>query len=699
MKSFGKWIVKRRVFVLIFSLVLLIPSLMGILGTRINYDILTYLPQSMDTVRGQDILLEDFGKGAFSLVMVEGMPEREAARLKKDLETVEHVDSVIWYDSLFDEAVPMEMLPEKYYDIFNQGDTTLMAVFFDTSTSSDETIEAIGEVREVAGETCFVSGMSALVTDLKGLCEREEPVYVGLAVLLAVIVLAVFMDSLLLPILFLVSIGIAIVYNLGTNYFFGEISYITKALASVLQLGVTMDYSIFLWNSYKEEKLRNGGDGESAMAEAIAGTITSVVGSSVTTIAGFIALCFMTFTLGRDLGLVMAKGVVFGVVGCVTTLPALILLFDRLITKTSHKVLMPDIHGLASGLMRHFRWGLAIFLILLVPAFYGYVKAPLYYDFTGVMPKDMECIIANTKLKEEFDVSSTHMALVDSGLSGKEATAMLAEMERVDGVRMALGLNSLIGSDIPEEILPDSVREILKTERYQLILISSEYTVSTDEVNEQIDRLNRILKAYDPEGMLIGEAPCTKDLIGVTDRDFKVVDAVSILSIFVIIALVLKSASLPVILVAVIEFAVFVNLGLPYYTDTELPFIAPICLSTIQLGATVDYAILMTTRYKQERRRGKEKEEAIQIALETSIPSIVVSALSFFAATFGVAVYSNIDMIQSLCSLMARGALVSMVSVIGIMPGMYRVFDGLICRTSRGFGKKEKKEENHYVAI
>lgn len=699
MKSFGKWIVKHRVFVLIVSLLLLIPSVMGALGTRINYDILTYLPKDMDTVKGQDILLEDFGKGAFSLVMVEGLPEKEVTRLKEELEAVEHVDSIVWYDTLFDGSVPMEMLPEKYYDIFNQGDTTLMAVFFDTSTSADETIEAIQEVRRVAGEQCFVSGMSALVTDLKDLCEREEPVYVGLAVLLAVIVLAVFMDSLLLPVLFLVSIGMAILYNLGTNIFFGEISYITKALASVLQLGVTMDYSIFLWNSYKEEKQRNGGDKEDAMAGAIAGTITSVVGSSVTTIAGFIALCFMTFTLGRDLGLVMAKGVLFGVLGCVTTLPALILLFDRLIAKTSHKVLMPNIHGLASGLMKHFQWGLAIFLVLLIPALYGYVKAPLYYDFTGVMPKDMECIIANTKLKDEFDVSSTHMALADAELSGKEATAMLEELEKVDGVKMVLGLNSLIGSEIPEEILPDSLREILKTERYQLLLISSEYTVSTDEVNEQIEELNRILKAYDPEGMLIGEAPCTKDLIGVTDRDFKVVDAVSIASIFVIIALVLKSFSLPVILVAVIEFAVFVNLGLPYYTNTELPFIAPICLSTIQLGATVDYAILMTTRYKKERYEGKAKKEAIEIALETSIPSIVVSALSFFAATFGVAVYSNIDIIKSLCSLMARGALVSMVSVIVIMPGMYRVFDGLICRTSKGFKKKEKKEEDHYVAI
>lgn len=699
MKSFGKWIVKHRILVLIVSLFLLIPSVMGALGTRINYDILTYLPKDMDTVKGQDILLEDFGKGAFSLVMVEGMPEKEVTRLKEELEAVEHVDSIVWYDTLFDGAVPMEMLPEKYYDIFNQGDTTLMAVFFDTSTSADETIEAIQEVRRVAGEQCFVSGMSALVTDLKDLCEREEPVYVGLAVLLAVIVLAVFMDSLVLPVLFLASIGMAILYNLGTNVFFGEISYITKALASVLQLGVTMDYSIFLWNSYKEEKQRNGGDREEAMADAIAGTITSVVGSSVTTIAGFIALCFMTFTLGRDLGLVMAKGVLFGVLGCVTTLPALILLFDRLIAKTSHKVLMPNIHGLASGLMKHFQWGLAIFLVLLVPALYGYVNAPLYYDFTGVMPKDMECIIANTKLKDEFDVSSTHMALVDAEMSGKEAAAMLEELEKVDGVKMALGLNSLIGSEIPEEILPDSLREILKTERYQLLLISSEYTVSTDEVNEQIEELNRILKAYDPEGMLIGEAPCTKDLIGVTDRDFKVVDAVSIASIFVIIALVLKSFSLPVILVAVIEFAVFVNLGLPYYTNTELPFIAPICLSTIQLGATVDYAILMTTRYKKERYEGKAKKEAIEIALETSIPSIVVSALSFFAATFGVAVYSNIDMIKSLCSLMARGALVSMVSVIVIMPGMYRVFDGLICRTSKGFKKKEEKEEDHYVAI
>jgi predicted RND superfamily exporter protein len=700
MKTFGKWIAKNRILVLIVSLLLLIPSVLGILGTRINYDILTYLPEDMDTVKGQEILLDDFGKGAFSLVMVEGMPEKEVTRLKISLEQIEHVDSVIWYDSILDTAIPMEVLPEKYYDVFNDGDTTLMAVFFDTSTSADETIEAIAQIRETAGERCFVSGMSALVTDLKDMCEREEPVYVGLAVLLAVIVLALFMDSLVLPVLFLASIGIAIVYNLGTNYFFGEISYITKALASVLQLGVTMDYSIFLWNSYKEEKLKKGGCKEEAMADAIANTITSVVGSSVTTIAGFIALCFMTFTLGKDLGLVMAKGVLFGVIGCVTTLPAMILCFDRLIEKTTHRALMPNVHGLAVWLMKHFKIALAALLILVVPALYGYIKAPLYYDFSGVMPEDMKCVIANTKLKEEFHVSSTHMALVSADLSDKDAVSLIDEMEDVDGIKMVLGLNSLIGSDIPEEMLPDSIRSILKTERYQLLLISSEYTVSTDEVNRQIDELNQIIKAYDADGMLIGEAPCTKDLIEVTSHDFKVVDAISILSIFVIIALVLKSFSLPFILVAVIEFAVFLNLGLPYYTGTELPFIAPICLSTIQLGATVDYAILMTTRYKQERYQGKEKQEAIEIALETSIPSIIVSALGFFAATFGVAVYSNVDIIKSLCSLMARGAIVSMVSVICIMPGMYRVFDGLICRTSRGFRKKdEKKEEKNYVAV
>ena len=691
MVKFGKAIVKLRIPILILGVLLLIPSVFGMMNTRINYDMLDYLPGDMDTVKGQDILLDEFGKGAFSLVVVEGMEPKDITAMRAKIETIEHVETVLWYDSLVDLSVPMEMLPDKLYEAFNRGDSTMMAIFFDTSTSADETMEAISQIRSVAGKQCFVSGLSALVTDLKGLCEHEEPIYVALAVVLACAVMMLFMDSWVIPFIFLMSIGMAILYNLGSNFFMGEISYITKALSAVLQLGVTMDYSIFLWHSYSEQKVRFQGDKNRAMAHAISNTITSVVGSSVTTVAGFLALCFMTFTLGRDLGLVMAKGVVLGVIACITILPAMILVFDKLIEKTRHRPLLPKMDKFVGFVTKRSWIFLVVFLIALVPAFYGYRNAKVYYELSEALPKDMENIVATTKLQETFDMASTHMILADAKLSAKDAKAMMDEIETVDGVKYAIGFNSLVGSAVPEEVLPESLTSLLKSDKYQLMLVSSRYKVASDEVNRQVDDINAVLKKYDKNGMLIGEAPCTKDLITVTDRDFKVVNIISIAAIFIIIALVLKSVTLPVILVAVIEFAIFINLGIPFYTGTALPFVAPICISTIQLGATVDYAILMTTRYKKERFRGRDKHEAVRTALSASIPSITVSALGFFAATFGVGLYSDIDMIGSMCNLMARGAIISMLSVILILPAMFLLFDKVIGKTTLGMRPKQSQ--------
>ena len=694
MVKFGKWVVKYRIPILIISILLLIPSLIGIMSTRINYDMLTYLPEDMDTVIGQNILMEDFGKGGFSLVIVEGMEPKDVSSLKEKFENVEHVDSVVWYDSLADLSVPMEILPEKYYDAFNKGDATMMAVFFDTATSADETMQAVKDMREIAGKNCFISGMSALVTDLKDLCENEEPIYVAIAVVLACLIMMIFMDSWIIPLIFLASIGIAIVVNLGTNFMLGEISYITKALSAVLQLAVTMDYSIFLWHSYSEQKLRFEGDKKRAMAHAVSATITSVTGSSITTIAGFLALCFMSFTLGRDLGTVMAKGVVLGVIGCVTTLPAMILVFDKVIEKTKHKPLLPKFKKLPEFITKRAWIFILIFIIALVPAYYGYNKTDVYYNLADSLPEDMDFMIANSKLQDDFDMATAHMVLVNSDMSAKDAEAMLAEIEHTDGVKAALGMNSLLGSSIPEEIIPDSIRSILKGDRYQLMLVSSEYSVASDEANEQIAEINNIIKKYDEDGMLIGEGPCTKDLIEVTDRDFKIVNIISIAAIFIIIAVVMKSISLPFILVAVIEFAIFINLGIPYYTNVTLPFVAPICISTIQLGATVDYAILMTTRYKRERFNGAGKKDSIKTAVATSIPSIIVSALGFFAATFGVGLYSDVDIIGAICNLMARGAIISMLSVIFILPALLMIFDRIICCTTAGIKPKISWKES-----
>ncbi|MDO4388924.1 MAG: MMPL family transporter [Eubacteriales bacterium] len=686
---FAKAVVKHRIPILIIALILLVPSTLGMLTTRINYDMLTYLPEDMDTVIGQDYLMDDFGKGAFSMIVVEDMDAKQVSEMKAKLEQVEHVDSVIWYDSFADISLPMEMLPDKIRNEFNTDNATMLAVFFDSATSADVTMDAIREIRAICGKQCFVAGMSALVTDLKDLCEQEEPIYVGIAVALACLAMMIFLDGWLVPFVFLASIGISILINLGSNRFLGEISYITKALAAVLQLAVTMDYSIFLWHSYNEQRASIA-DSKEAMAAAIHETLTSVVGSSITTIAGFAALCFMSFTLGKDLGIVMAKGVLLGVISCVTVLPSLILVLDKPLQKTRHRSIIPNMNGLAKGVTRFFAVFLILFIALLPVSYYGYDKTndEVYYDMGQCLPEDMEYVIANTKLSEEFDIASTHMVLVDASLSSKDVTAMIDEMEQVEGVKYVLGLESVIGSEVPREMLPESITSILRSDRWELLLINSSYKVASDDVNHQIDQLNAVLKKYDPTGMLIGEAPCMKDMIETTDHDFQVVNAVSIVAIFVIIALVEKSLSLPFILIAVIELAIFINLGLPHYLGQSLPFIAPICISTIQLGATVDYAILMTTRYKAERNSGKSKREAINIALSSSIPSIIVSGLGLFAATFGVAVYSDIDIISSMCMLMARGAVVSMLCVIFILPALLMLFDGLIRHTTLGMKSK-----------
>ncbi len=727
---FSKTVVKYRIPILILALVLMVPSLMGMAGTRINYDMLDYLPEDMDTVIGQNELMDEFGKGAFSFIIVEDMPDKDVSKLKEQIEQVEHVETVIWYDSLADLSMPKELLPDKIFKEFNTDHSTMMAVFFDSSTSADITMDAIRDIRAVCGKQCYVSGMSALVTDLKDLCEKEEPIYVGIAVALACAAMLVFLDGWLVPFVFLASIGIMILLNLGSNYFMGEISYITKALSAVLQLAVTMDYSIFLWHSYNEQRERlgintAGAQGTAAvqpegsvqktdrvqrkagaceaMAVAIQETLASVVGSSITTIAGFIALCFMSFTMGRDLGIVMAKGVLLGVLGCVTVLPALILVLDTPLQKTKHRSLIPNMGKFAEGTVKVFAVFLAVFVVLIPPAYYGYSKtnSEVYYDMGECLPKDMEYVIANSKLQEEFNIASTHMLLIDTDVSPKNVRSMVREMEKVDGVKYVLGLESVIGSLVPEEILPESVTGILKSDKWELMLINSEYKVAGEQVNGQINELNSILKKYDEGGMLIGEAPCMKDMIETTDHDFKVVNAVSIIAIFIIIALVEKSVTLPFILIAVIELAIFINLGLPHYFGQSLPFIAPICISTIQLGATVDYAILMTTRYKEERVHGKDKKPAVTIALASSIPSIIVSGMGLFAATFGVAVYSNIDIISSMCMLMARGAVVSMLCVIFILPALLRLCDGMICATTLGMGHHQNKQvlKNKFAGI
>lgn len=691
MVKFGKTVVKSRVAILIISFLLLIPSTFGYLHTRVNYDVLTYLPEDIETMKGQDIMVEDFGIGAFSMFMVDGMESKDVAALKAEIEKVDHVENVLWYDSVADISIPQIMLPDKIYDVFNTDTGTMMAIFFDEGTSSDETMEAITQIRKIAGKQCFLSGMSAIVTDTKELAEKETPMYVLIAVILSSIVLAITMESFVVPILFLLSIGMAIIYNLGSNIIFGEISYITKALAAVLQLGVTMDYSIFLMHSYEEQQIRFEGDKKRAMAHAISQTFSSVIGSSITTVAGFIALCFMSFTLGMDIGIVMAKGVIIGVITCVTILPSMILVCDKLIEKTKHKPLLPNIRKISKKVTKHYYIYVAIFLILLFPAIYGNSHTDVYYNLDATLPKDLPSVIANEKLKEDYDMNTTHMLLVDSDVPSEQVGRMLNEIDEIDGVKWALGLDSLVGPAVPSDMLPESVTSMLKNDKYQMILINSTYKVASDKVNKQVDEINKVLDKYDKGAMLVGEAPLTKDLITITDKDFKTVSFTSIGIIFVIIMILFRSITLPIILVGVIEFAIFVNMGIPFFTGTTLPFVASIVIGTIQLGATVDYAILMTTRYKRERNHGLPKFEAVKTAHQASAQSIIVSAFSFFAATIGVGLYSNIDMISSLCILMARGALISMIVVVFILPSMFMVFDKVIVKTSSEFLPKNKQ--------
>lgn len=696
MKKFGKVVVKLRIPILVLSFLLLIPSVIGYFNTRVNYDILYYLPNDIDTMQGQDILLDDFGKGAYAMVVVDGMNKSNVSKLVKKVEGVDHVASVISYSGVVGDDVPSEILPDKFRSYFENEDSgaTLFAIFFDDTTSSDDTMKAIQEVRDVTDNQCYIAGMSAVVTDTKTMAEKETPFYVLVAVVLVCIVLAIFMDSFLVPVFFMLSIGMAIVYNLGSNYFLGEVSYITKALAAVLQLGVTLDYSIFLWHSYKEAKEEIPDDHHEAMAVAIGNTLTSVVGSSITTVAGFIALCFMSFTLGLDLGVVMAKGVVLGVIGCVTILPSLILTFDKALEKTMHREIMPNFDKPARWIVNHSWIFLIIFVLLLGPAIYGYNNTKVYYDLSDTLPEKLNCSQANKMLADNFDgTNSIYMILADSNLSAEDSNAMMNEVNDLDGISFALSIDSALGGEIPTEMLPDSLVSELKGDEYQIMMVSTNYTIASDEINDQINKVDAIAKKYDAKSMVIGEAPCTKDLITITDKDFKTVSAVSIVAIFFIIFFVLKSISLPVILVAAIEFAIFVNMGIPYYTGTTIPFISSVVIGTIQLGATVDYAILMTTRYKRERAAGNSKKEAISIALGTSIPSIIVSALGFFAATFGVGMIASVDMIASLCTLMARGAIISMFVVIFVLPSLFVLLDKVIIHTSLGF-KPKKNSQN-----
>ena len=686
MIRFGEWIAKHRTAVLLTAVLLLIPSAIGFLHTRVNYDILSYLPEDINTMQGQEILKESFGKGGFSFVITEGMQPREVLETAEQLKAIDHVADVVCYESLTDLRVPKEVLPQKLRDAFSKGDTEVMAVFFDDTTSADATLNAIDEMRSTVSKQCYISGMSAVTADMKHLTERESVIYAVIAVILTSIVLLLTMDSFLIPLFFMLSIGFAVVWNLGSNFMLGEISFITQALAMVLQLGVTMDYSIFLWHSYKEMQQQYPDDKNAAMAHAIAVTVGSVLSSSLTTVAGFLAMCFMSFTLGLDLGIVMAKGVICGVISCVTVLPAMILIFDGAIRRTSHKVLLPEFRRIPACIMKHAFGFLTAAVVLLIPAVFGYKNYGVYYNLDSTLPPELDSVIANAKLSEEYDMNSTHLLLTDASMPQQDAVRMTAQIEAADGVQFVLGLPSLTGAAIPEDIIPQDVQEIFREDGRQLMLIGSEYKVATDAVNQQIETLNGIVQQYDKNALLIGEAPATKDLIEITARDFKTVSILSIAVIFLIIALNFRSLTIPVILVSVIELAIMINLGAAYYTGTKLPFIASVVIGTIQLGATVDYAILMTTRYRTERSGGKEKREAVGIALTTSMQSVVTSALGFFAATVGVGVYSEIGMISSLCMLLARGALISMIVVIAVLPSMLLAFDRVICKTSAGFG-------------
>ena len=689
----GKWIAKHKKLILFIGLVLLVPSVFGYVSTRVNYDVLSYLPETLETVEGQDIMVDEFGMGAFSMVVVEDMGLKDVAALKEKIQNVDHVEDVLWYDSVMDLSVPVEMLPKDLKEGLFKGNATMMIALFDNTTSSDEAMDAVTEMRSIVSKNCFISGMTGVVTDIKALALKEMPVYVVIAGALSLLVLFLAMDSLVVPVLFLLSIGIAIIYNMGTNIFLGEISYITQALTAVLQLGVTMDYSIFLLNCYEDNKKRFPGDKDRAMAHAISNTFKSVVGSSVTTIAGFIALCFMTFALGRDMGIVMAKGVIIGVICCVTLLPSMILICDKAIEKTKHKTLLPSFDKVSDFITKHHLIWIAAFLVLLYPAIHGNNNVEVYYNIDTSLPASLPSNKANKELEEVFNMNTVHMVLMEKGLDGKEKSEMLKKIEDVDGVQWALGLNSFVGPSFPESMIPKDVRSLLESDNYELQFICSEYRSATDEVNQQISAIQDIVKKYSPKGMVIGEAPLMKDLADVTDVDLKNVNVISIAAIFVIIMIVFKSISLPFILVAVIEFAIFVNMAVPYYQGITLPFVAGIVIGAIQLGATVDYAILMTSRYQRERHLGKGKKEAISIAHRTSMKSIIISGCSFFAATFGVGLYSQVDMISSICTLLSRGAVISTVVVLLVLPAMFMIFDPIICHTSIGFLPKKEKED------
>ena len=687
MKSFGSAVVKTRHLILILSMVLLIPSVWGYFHTRVNYDILTYLPDSIETIQGQDILMDEFGTGAITMLIVEDKKDKEIVALEEEIRKVEHVKKVLWYDSFADITIPKEILPEKIKDAFLRDNATMLAITYDSSTSSDDTMEAVAGIRKVLDSGCYLQGMSAIITDTKDLAEAEEPIYVLIAVILASVILALSMDTFLAPVFFLLSIGFAIIYNMGSNYFFGEVSYITKALAAVLQLGVTMDYSIFLWHSFKENELKFA-DPKEAMAEAINETLKSVVGSSITTIAGFAALCFMTFRFGLDVGLVMMKGVAFGVICCVTILPSMILMFEKPIEKTRHKPLLPTFRKIPAFVQKHYKAVFLVFLLSWIPAVYGYTHIDVYYDIIATLPKDLPSMVANQKMEDTFSMNNTLMILADADLDVKSGDRMSTELRNVEGVKSVISVDSFLGEDVPRELLPEEATDVLYGGGYQLMLVASEYITATDEMNAQIDTINEIIHRYDDKAMLIGDAPCTKDLITISNHDFNVVNWASIGIIAAIIMFVFMSLSLPVLLVLVIECAIFINMALSFYTGTSLPFIASIVIGTIQLGSTVDYAILMTSRYQVERASGKSRDEAVFIAHKTSIQSIFVSAMSFFASTFGVGVYSGITVISSLCMLMARGALISMVTVVFALPAVLLLFDPVIIRTSRGFARQ-----------
>ncbi len=683
MINIGKWITKHKNIILVIAFILLIPAGIGYVSTRVNYDVLSYLPERLETIKGQDILVDEFGMGAFSMVVVEDMPMKDAAKLEKQLESIDHVKDVLWYDDAVDISVPTEMIPEDLRKAFFNGKATMMIALFDDTTSADDTMDAITQIRKVVGKNVYASGMSGVVTDIKNLALQEMPIYVVIAGLLSLVVLFLTMTSFVKPLIFLLNIGMAIVFNLGSNVFLGEISYITQALAAVLQLAVTMDYSIFLLESYEANKERYEGDKKRAMAHAISNTFTSITASSITTVAGFVALCFMTFKLGANIGIVMSKGVVIGVIACVTVLPAMILTCDKAIEKTTHRSLIPSLDKLSHGIVKGRYVALLLFLIVLVPAIHGNNNYKIYYNIDQSLPKNIPSNEANEKLKKEFNMSNMHMILLKDGLSAKEKSAMSKEIEKVDGVKWVIGLNSLVGSNVPESMIPNNIKKMLKTDNYELEFVSSDYSSATDEVNSQLAKIDKIVKKYQNDGMVIGEAPMMKDLQDVTDVDLKTVNNISILAIFVIILITFKSISIPVILISVIEFAIACNMAVPFYTNTSLPFVASIVIGTIQLGATVDYAILMTSRYHKERtERGQSKKDAIRIAHETSIKSILTSGLCFFAATFGVSVYSQVDMIGSICTLLSRGAIISMIVVICVLPAMLWIFDGVIKRTS-----------------